>query len=1005
MAYTERGTVENFIVQELKDKLGWEYVGPSEMKNRRGRDYEEPLVAADLRKALRKINNAELTDADLDFILVSIRSMPANIEGVRRFLDVLRNGVLVPLQKEEEERVIRLIDFENPDNNEFIATNQYRLEGSRGSTRPDIVLLVNGIPLVLIQCKSPVREDVDWTDAYKDVKDNEEKAPELFKYVQVSIATDGAKTHHFPNGFNEEDEDFLSVWKDPSPFKKEDIGKDTLRTTICGLLHKPNLLDLVENFIFVRQEKGRATKVMARYMQFRATNRISQRVVDTLQGKDEKKFGLVWHWQGSGKTYTMAFAAWKLYQHPATENPSIFVIVDRRMLEDQIEKDFAFLGIQLETIGSIRKLLEVLRWGKEVKRGIFLVTIEKFSPKYVGRFKKEGESLKVARENVIVLADEVHRTHYGVFSTLMRSIFKNAFIFGFTGTPLSRRERNTFQQFCPPKELYLDRYSMLDALEDGFTVSLCYQPRLPKKYHLKGQQLKELVEFEEERIRTLSSAEQKELRKKVSAIRALAKKPDRIKDIAQDIQEHFTEIVEPTELKAMIVTVDREACVMYKNALDEYLPSEQSEIVMTFNLNEKKRVIRNYVRKVVERYGTKSVKEIHERVTDAFKTKANPKVLIVTDMLLTGFDAPNLWTMYLDKPLKEHRVLQAIARTNRPFPNKKFGSIVDYIGVLADVEKAFRKYEAGDQRALKVVIRRLDKERQAFKAHLEEALQLFEHVKREDTHESLESALDLLIDPARAQDFESAVKELMKSYEMLSGEPFLLEHLSDYRWLTKIYVAYNKKFKKASVDELKIERLSKKTVSLMQQTIDVGAIEEKYPTVSIDASYIKVLKKRMGSGVGAAIDVASDLQREARAHPDSPFFMDLSGEIERTYKRLRERKVVTEEVMKKLLDIGERIVQWRTEEEEIGSEKYPIYEAIKSMLPDLPKETTLTFTEDLLNGLRKSKLLFKGWQRQRDVRRRVRGQIRFNLISAFKERGDKVDDLMESISGALEGIG
>ena len=1003
MVYTEKGTVEDFIIQELQ-KLGWKYVDPKDMSTKRKEDFEEPLVVEDLRNALRRVNtDVELTDADLDFIIIKLRTIPTNIEGIREFLDKFRNGLVVPLQREGKERVIKLVDLENIETNEFVVTNQFKVEGLKGSIRADIVLLVNGVPLVLIEGKNPTREEVDWTTAYGDIKIYEEKAPELFKYVQFSIATDGIKTYYFPNAFNEESKDFLSIWKDPFPFKADEFKDDMLKISIYGLLSKPNLLDLIENFTFIRKERDKSTKIMTRYMQFRASNRIFQRVINTLRKRENKKFGLIWHWQGSGKTYTMAFSAWKLFHCPEAERPSIFVMVDRRDLEEQIEKDFSFIEVPIEKVRSIKELIEVLKWGKEGKRGIFLVTIEKFSPKEFARLEKEGERIEIKRENVIVLADEVHRTQYGKFATLMRSIFKNAFIFGFTGTPLSKIERNTFQKFCPKDELYLDRYSMLDALKDGFTVSLSYQARLPQ-YHLNKKQLKEVIEFEEEEIKTLSKEEQKELRKKIRVIRAFVKKSERVRTIAENVAEHFKEIVEPTGLGAMIVTIDRKACVLYKNAIDQFLPSKCSEIVMTFNPKDKVVIIRNYFQKLQGKYGTKDVRGIHKRIIERFKAGREPRILIVTDMLITGFDAPSLWTMYLDKPLKEHRVLQAIARTNRPYLNKKFGLIADYIGVLKELEEAFEKFEASDAKALKVVIRGLEKEKEMFKGLITKALKIFEGVKKEDTRESLNNALNMLIDPERAKNFETTMKELMKSYEMLKGDPFLRRYLLDYTWLVKIYVAYNKRFKKANVDELKIGELSKKTIKLIQQTIDVKEIEDIYPTLSVDEKYIEVLKKSAPKTVGAAIDVITNIQHETRIHPNSPFFIDLSKEVEKTYEYLRTRKIKTEEAVQRLLNISEKIVKWKREEKEIGKDRYPLYEAMKSVLPRIEKQRAVNFINSLSTHLEKRKMLFKGWQLQRDVRRKVKAETRLLLLSKFRDYRGKIDELTEGIFGALEEI-
>ncbi|MGB9623185.1 MAG: type I restriction enzyme subunit R domain-containing protein, partial [Candidatus Bathyarchaeia archaeon] len=369
---------------------------------------------------------------------------------------------------------------------------------------------------------------------------------------------------------------------------------------------------------------------------------------------------------------------------------------------------------------------------------------------------------------------------------------------------------------------------MLDALEDGFTVPLSYQASLPS-YHLRKEQLEEFIEFEEVELKALSEEEQRALRRKINVIKAFVKNPERIRNIVENIVGHFRDVVEPTGLNALIVTMDREACVLYKRAIDGLLPPEYSEVVMTSSVNDRG-VLKEYFEELQAKYGTGDIKEIHQRIIDSFKAGKGPRILIVTDMLITGFDSPNLWVMYLDKPLKEHRLLQAIARTNRPFLNKKFGLIVDYIGVLAELEKAFQVFEASDARSLRLVIRSLDKEVEVFKEQIRKALEIFKGVKREDTNESLESALNVLIDPEKARVFEEAMRSLMRSYEMLSGYPFIGEYLLDYTWLSRVHVAYYKRFKKIYIDELKIEELSKKTVSLIQKTIDVKKIEEVSPT-------------------------------------------------------------------------------------------------------------------------------------------------------------------------------
>jgi type I restriction enzyme R subunit len=336
--------------------------------------------------------------------------------------------------------------------------------------------------------------------------------------------------------------------------------------------------------------------------------------------------------------------------------------------------------------------------------------------------------------------------------------------------------------------------------------------------------------------------------------------------------------------------------------------------------------------------------------------------------------------------------------------NKKFGLIIDYIGILTELEKAFEKFEASDANALKIVIRDLSKEKEDFRKLIDKALKIFENIKREDTHESLNSALDVLIDPEKAKNFEITIRNLMKSYEMLRGDPFLSDYLIDYTWLIKIYIAYNKKFKKANVDELKISELSKKTFQLVQKAIDVKEIDEIYPTVSVNEEYIEILKKSSPKTIGAAIDIFTNIQHEIKIHSNSPFFINLSKEVEKTYEELRNRRIKTEEAIKKLFDFSERIIEWKKEEKEIGKDKYPIYEAIKSILPKIEKQRAINFINNLLIRLENKKLLFKGWQLQRDVRRKVKAETRLSLLSEFRDYKSKIDELTDKVFEALEGI-
>jgi len=404
-------------------------------------------------------------------------------------------------------------------------------------------------------------------------------------------------------------------------------------------------------------------------MQYRAAEKIVDRVQKNLRGETDKNKGLVWHWQGSGKTLTMIFAANKLYHNEALENPTIFFIVDRIELEEQLYKEFAALDIpEPEIIGSIPELRRMLRHDEgKGKRGIFITLIHKFRTEELQQLHQEliqqskTQDTILDRKNVIAFLDEGHRTQYGLLAAQMRAILKEAFFFGFTGTPIAKKGKNTYQEFSyPPHENYLDKYFVTESLKDEFTVKIVYQPRLEEDVHLKKELLEIFWETEIEEIPDEArEVVEEKVKKRLNLINAYLEGEKRIRVIAKDIAEHFKENLDG-KYKAMVVAANRKACVHYKKALDENLPPEYTEVVMTYDLGDET-PIPEFKEELIKRYHGKEPDDIKKEVVEKFLEEQNPKILVVTDMLLTGFDAPMVQTMYLDKPLKEHRLLQAIA--------------------------------------------------------------------------------------------------------------------------------------------------------------------------------------------------------------------------------------------------------------------------------------------------------------------------------------------------------
>jgi len=740
---------------------GWRFVEASSLKRD---DLREPLLISDLIDAIGRINRGfELTEGDINRVLSELKMAPATMEGAKTVLRSLKHGVPVKLERERIVKNIQIIDYEHIESNDFVVSRQVRFSGY-GEIRADIILYVNGIPIVLIECKSPAKPYSTLEDAYKQVKRYERTVPELFKYVQFSIAAEW-NAKYFPNTTDGRD----------TPRERWRVeGIEDEVDAIIEMLDKRVLLDLIRHFIFVREWRGELTRVIARWMQYQATNSMVERVINNLKGEDERKNGLIWHWLGSGKTLTMIFTANKLWMLNIPENPTIFFIVDRVELEDQLRNEYEALETSLpalERIESIRDLIETLKRGK---RGAFLTLIHKFRPEEIKTLIEElekierikGEETILTRRNIIAFIDEGHRTQYGLLAAAMRCTLKNAFFFAFTGTPIAKGRRDTYAYFAYPNqgELYLHRYFIIESQRDGHTLPIAFTSRLLNRVGLKysrevSQEYQEFLEYEtfediEDRLDTSTYKRivdflvehgalkeipeeykpqvRDKIAKKMNKIRVFMEKPERIQQIAEDIAKYYIENLDG-KFKAMVVTASRLACVRYKKALDEVLkrlgvpkPEQYTEIVMTYTQNDPEDM-QAYQQALREKYGrSKETSEINKEIITKFKEEEYPKIVIVTDMLITGFDHPQLQTIYLDKPLKGHLLLQTVARVNRPAKEKEVGLIVDYVGVLEDYEKALAFYEKEDYETISQSFQNMEKLTKEFESLLKETEDIIE---------------------------------------------------------------------------------------------------------------------------------------------------------------------------------------------------------------------------------------------------------------------------------------
>lgn len=995
--FTEKSVVEDYFIEKLKGK-GWKFVAADELQRE---SYEEPLLMGNLIRQLENLNaDIQIGEEEIKQVLNELKLKITGIEGIKQILNFFKFGVPVKFEKERVVKYIRLFDFVEIKNNEFILSRQVTYQSGKKHIRVDIILYVNGIPLVIIECENPVSFSTNWFTGYKQIKDYEQTVPELFKYVQIGIATESI-AKYFP----------IVPWQEKVRiYEWKEKDKDSIDSTIEIL--SPNiLLDIMKNFLFYRIELGKATKVITRYMQYRAANRIVDRVINNLDEKEEKNKGLIWHWQGSGKTLTMIFAAYKLFNSRKLENPSIFFIVDRIDLEEQLKQELLALEITPDLINSIEELRKVIRHDDfRGKRGIMLTLIHKFRPEEMDELMGELDSLKERKEtiqtrkNIIAFIDEGHRTQYGPLAAQRKSILKSAFSFAFTGTPISKRGRDTYQEFSyPPEEFYFDKYFITDSIEDGFTVKIAYQPRLEKDVHLKKELLETFLEEKYEEIPEEFREEVKErVKRKLNRIKVFLENPERIREIAEDIKEHFKENVDG-RFKAMVVSVSRKACILYKRALDKFLPKEYSEVVMTFGQDDEK-IMRDYLKELRNRFRGKEIEEIRKEIIERFKEEEFPKILIVTDMLLTGFDAPILQMMYLDKPLKEHRLLQAIARTNRPYMEvKEAGLIFDYVGILKDFQRAFEMYSKED---IKGALYNLGDLRSEFVTLMNEMMKTFKNIpKNQYDRETLLKAIETLTTRENVgKKFLEDYKRLRRVFELLGPDEIKVKLFSDYKWITAIYTYYTVQVLRSQPDSrVYLDKYFNKTIKYVHKTTEIEDLMKNLPEIVFDENYLKRLEEKVKSRKERAANIVFTLNKYVLVDKQiNPVYMSVADKVEQILKQWREKNKDYEKIYQEGIRVKKEIDKLKDRQKELGFSNLEY-----SLL--LIMEKRLGRRKELIRDVKKlsetlEKEMFPGWVLQKTAKKNVERELRSFLRKSISHYGITYGEMNSLYSIARENV-
>ncbi len=979
--FNEETTVEREIIEHLQLKsLGWTYRSREQVTALRP-DEREVLLLPLLREKLRALNPDILTDdARVDAIITKLRGCRDNAQ----WLKWLKEGVNHQFDPAETTKDVRLIDYDDLDANAWWVTNQFPVEGN-SPRRPDIVLLINGIPVVVIEAKTASRSKPDWREGAQQLGMYSEEINQLFYTNAYGVGVNETRMMYGVPGRRLQ---FWLQWRDPWPHEIDEF--DEMKVSLYGLFDRANMLDFIRHFIVFVTKDGKTEKVVVRYQQYQAVKDIMLRATD-LTLPQEKRRGLIWHTQGSGKTLTMIYAARSLWEDPKLKSPTVILLVDREQLGDQMDRELMATGTKNVLVADSKRDLEAKLAGDY--RGVILTTVHLF----------EGmpKNITNKRRNVIVMADEAHRTQERDLGTYMRAAVTGASLFGFTGTPIEKDDHNTPLAWGQKKddgtiERYMGKpYTITDALRDGVVKPIHWQPR-KTDWQLNGAKLD--IAFKKE-FGPLSVAEQNKLISESSTLDVLLKLPKRVNQIADDAVEHFNEHVRVNGFKAMLVTKNKDTVELYTKALRDRLgseavmaviseaPKDDSAEVKTLYLGEAQR------KKLLNEFLIPAKSDQPEHQDKPFR---KVEMLVVCDMLLTGFDAPILQALYLDKSLRDHGLLQTIARVNRPYNELKgHGLILDYYGIFDNLNEAlnYRPEELGD------IAFPFESIREHFRKQFDALWALFpeETVPRDGSHDSYINAMKILRDVESAEkQFDTGYRNLRVLYEALQPDEALRDYVRHYAWLTKLYILYRKKFYPELAMEARAEDAAR-TRELIREHIDVEELDKEFPSYVLDENFLTKLKDKKPDA--KALDIEAMLSAELRIRLDQDEnFRTLSEKLQRI---IDEKRAGTLAGIALLQELEALTVAVRAAVEEV---KRPIAQQLAVKIKGRNIALTETQAVEVAAAILEEadKHCFPGWWNSSTVDPELSRALLLLLATRFSILGLLAGDAMAFISTLLQ---
>ena len=1002
-------TVEEALVSWF-ERMGYAVAyGPDiepEQPRQERKSFDEVVLADRLRSSLARINKDVPASAIDDAVRkLLITETPNLCENNRRFHHYAVEGIPVEYQTKGEtaHRSVALFDYDRIENNDWLVVNQFSVIEDHHARRPDVVVFVNGIPLAVVELKNPADENATVKSAFNQLQTYKSEIPSIFTYNEGLVVSDGTEARA---GTLTADWDRFMPWRTVDGKTIAPKGTLELEVLIKGAFERQRFLDLIRYFTVFEVDGSKIAKKIAAYHQYHAVNRAVECTVKACSPKGDKRAGVVWHTQGSGKSLSMAFYAGKIIQHPAMVNPTIVVLTDRNDLDDQLFDTFAACKdllrqtpVQAENRTHLRELLSV------ASGGVVFTTIQKFLP------EEKGDTVPVlsTRRNIVFIADEAHRSQYDFidgYARHMRETLPNASFIGFTGTPIETEDRSTRAVFGD----YIDIYDIERAVEDGATVRIYYEGRLAK-IELKEEERPKIDPNFEEVTEDEEPETKEKLKSRWARMEALVGTEKRIGLIAKDIVQHFEDRLSVLEGKGLICCMSRRICADLYEAIRKLRPEWHSKdddsgsmkVVMTGSASDRvdwQPHIRNKPRR--------------KRLADRFRDPSDPfKLVIVRDMWLTGFDAPSLHTMYIDKPMRGHGLMQAIARVNRVFKDKPAGLVVDYLGIADQLKRALSIYTKGDrgetgipqEEAVAVLLEKYEMACDMF--HGFDWSAYFKGTPEQRLRVIPAAMQHILAQKDGEERYIAIVTALSSAFALSVPHEKALEIRDDVGFFQAVKASLRKVTGEGGKSEEELDTAIRQIVSkavVSDKVVDIFAASGiKKPDISILSdeflAELKGMKHR-----NLALELLRRLLNDeikARAKKNLMQSRSFAEMLERTIALYQNRTIEAAQIILELIKLAQEMREANKRGEKLGlsEDELAFYDALEvndSAVKVLGDETLRTIAQELVKSIRSSVTI--DWA----VKESVRAQIRLKVKRILKRHGYPPDKQEKATQTVLE---